>query len=125
MGCLFIFMSLIFLSADIPLGFLAACDQSRLLQCKEGKSSSDEAARAASLAYPPQRILLDLELWGAEVYQQAMLNAKRTQVAKDLGHMFVRQGLGCFQLDDEAVIREHVGAVVANERAVLENALTD
>ena len=39
--------------------------------------------------------------------------------------MFVRQGLGCFQLDDETVIHEHVGAVVANERAVLENALTD
>jgi hypothetical protein len=51
MGCLFIFMSLIFLSADIPLGFLAACEQSRLLQCKEGKSSSDEAARAAGLTY--------------------------------------------------------------------------
>jgi hypothetical protein len=31
----------------------------------------------------------------------------------------------CFQLDDEAVIHEHVGAIVANERAVLENALTD
>jgi hypothetical protein len=54
-----------------------------------------------------------------------MLNARRTQVAKDLGQMFVRQGLGCFQLDDETVIHEHVGAVVANERAVLENALTD
>jgi hypothetical protein len=51
--------------------------------------------------------------------------ARRTQVAKDLGHLFVRQGLGCFQLDDEAVIHEQVGAVVANERAVLENALTD
>jgi len=39
--------------------------------------------------------------------------------------MFVRQGLDCFQLDDEAVIHEQVGTVVANERAVLENALTD
>jgi hypothetical protein len=95
------------------------------LQCKEGKNSSAEAARAAGLAYPAQRILLDLELWGAEVYQQAMLNARRTQVAKDWGQMFVRQGLDCFQLDDEAVIHEQVGAVVANERAVLENALTD
>ena len=92
---------------------------------QRGKNSSDEAARAAALAYPAQRLLLDLELRGAEVYQQAMLNARRTQVAKDLGHMFVRQGLGCFQLDDEAVIHEQVGAVVANERAVLENALTD
>jgi hypothetical protein len=42
MGFLFIFLSLIFLSADLPLGFLAACDQSRLLHCKEGKRSSDQ-----------------------------------------------------------------------------------
>ena len=32
MGFLFIFLSLMFLSADLPFGFLAACDQSRLLQ---------------------------------------------------------------------------------------------
>ena len=95
------------------------------MQCKKGKSSSDEATWAAALAYPAQRLLLDLELWGAEVYQQAVLNARRTQVVKDFGHMFVRQGLGCLQLDDEAIIHEQVGAVVANERAVLENALTD
>ena len=66
---------------------------------KEGKSSSDEAARAADLAYPTQRVLLDLELWGAEIDQQAVLNPRGTQVAQDLGHMFVRQGLGCFQAD--------------------------
>jgi len=80
MGYLFIFLSLIFLSADLPLGFLAACDQSRLLHCKEGKSSSDEAARAAGLTYPTQRVLLDLELWGAEIDQQAVLNPRGTQV---------------------------------------------
>jgi hypothetical protein len=80
MGCLFIFMSLIFLSADLPLGFLAACEQSRLLQCKEGKSSSDGATRAAGLTYPTQRVLLDLELWGAEIDQQAVLSLRRTQV---------------------------------------------
>jgi hypothetical protein len=34
MGFLFIFLSLMFLSADLPLGFLAGCDQSRLLQCR-------------------------------------------------------------------------------------------
>ena len=45
------------------------------------------------LAYPAQRILLDLELLGAEVYQQAVLNAGRAQIAKDLGQMFVRQSL--------------------------------
>jgi hypothetical protein len=70
---------------------------------KEGKSSSDEAARAAGLTYPTQRVLLDLELWGAETDQQAVLNPRRTQAAQDSGHMFVRQGLGCLQLDDEAV----------------------
>lgn len=32
MGILFIFMSLMFLSAGLPLGFLAACEQSRLLR---------------------------------------------------------------------------------------------
>src|ERR1017187_5655319 len=66
---------------------------------KEGKRSSDEAARAADLTYPTQRVLLDLELWGAEIDQQAVLNPRGTQVAQDLGHMFVRQGLGCFQSD--------------------------
>ena len=35
MGFLLIFLSLIFLSAALPLGFLAACEQSRLLQYKE------------------------------------------------------------------------------------------
>jgi hypothetical protein len=43
---------------------------------KEGKSSFDEAARAAGLTYPTQRVLLDLELWGAKVDQQAVLNAR-------------------------------------------------
>ena len=66
---------------------------------KEGKSSSDEAARAADLTYPTQHVILDLELWGAEIDQQAVLNPRGTQVAQDLGHMFVRQGLGCFQLE--------------------------
>ena len=42
---------------------------------KEGKSSSDEAARAADLTYPTQRVLLDLELWGAEIDQPAVLKA--------------------------------------------------
>ena len=66
---------------------------------KEGKSSSDEAARAADLTYPTQRVILDLELWGAEIDQQAVLNPRGTQVAQDLGHRFVRQGLCCFQAD--------------------------
>ena len=43
---------------------------------KERESSSDEAAWAAGLAYPAQRILLDFELWGAKVDQQAVLNAR-------------------------------------------------
>ena len=43
---------------------------------KERESSSDEAAWAAGLAYPAQRILLDLELWGAKVDQQAVLNPR-------------------------------------------------
>lgn len=34
MGFFFIFLSLIFLSADLPPGFLAAGEQARLLQCK-------------------------------------------------------------------------------------------
>ena len=66
---------------------------------KEGKSSSEEAARAAGLTYPTQHVLLDLELWGAEIDQQAVLNPRGTQEAQDLGHRFVRQGLGCFQTD--------------------------
>ena len=37
MGFFFIFLSLIFLSADLPPGFLAACEQARLLQCKGRK----------------------------------------------------------------------------------------
>ncbi|MEI6395722.1 MAG: hypothetical protein WCT12_32035, partial [Verrucomicrobiota bacterium] len=38
-------------------------------------------ARAAALACPAQHILLDLELRGANIDQQAVLNARRTQVA--------------------------------------------
>jgi hypothetical protein len=41
MGCLFIFLSLIFLSADLPSGFLAACEQSRLLQCSAGNAATE------------------------------------------------------------------------------------
>jgi hypothetical protein len=33
-----------------------------------------------------------------------MLNPGRAQVAKDLGHMFVRQCLGRFQLDDQTIV---------------------
>ncbi len=72
---------------------------------ENGKNSSDEVARAASLACRAQHILLDLEFRRAGADQQAVLNPTRTQAAQDLGHMFVRQGLGCFQLDDEAVKR--------------------
>jgi hypothetical protein len=37
MGSRFIFLSLIFLSADLPLALLAACEQSRLLQCNTAR----------------------------------------------------------------------------------------
>ena len=67
---------------------------------KKGKSSSAEAAGAAGLAYPAQRILLELELWGAEIDQQAVLNAGRAQITQDLGHMLVRQGLGSLEFYD-------------------------
>ena len=40
-----------------------------------------------------RRVLIDLELRGAKIGQQAMLNPRQTQVAKDLGRMFVRQSL--------------------------------
>ena len=53
----------------------------------------------ADLTYPTQRVILDLEFWGAEIDQQAVLNPGGTQVAQGLGHLFVRQGLGCFQAD--------------------------
>ena len=56
---------------------------------KKGKSSPDQAARAAGLAYPAQRVLLDLELWGAEIDQQAVLDPRRPQVAQDLRHMLL------------------------------------
>ena len=48
-----------------------------------------ETARSVGLADSAQRVLLDLELWGAEVNQQAMLNARCAQVAKDLGRMLL------------------------------------
>jgi hypothetical protein len=44
-------------------------------------------------AYPAQRVLIDLELRGARIGQQAMLNPRQAQVAKDSGRMFVRQSL--------------------------------
>jgi hypothetical protein len=45
---------------------------------KKKENSSDQAARTAVLAWPAQRVLLDLELWGTEIDQQAALNARRT-----------------------------------------------
>ena len=42
MGCLFIFMSLMFLSAELPSGFLAACEQLPLLP-REGSGSGCDA----------------------------------------------------------------------------------
>ena len=39
--------------------------------------------------FTAQRILLDLELWGAEIDRQAVLNPRGTQVAQDLGHMLL------------------------------------
>ena len=48
-----------------------------------------------------------------------MLNAGRAQIAKDLGHVFVRQGLGSLELDDEAVLHEQVGIVIPNQRPIL------
>jgi hypothetical protein len=65
-----------------PANFLAACERFGLLQCKEEKSSSDEAGRTPDLTYPTQRVFLDLELWGAEIDQLAVLNPRRTQVAR-------------------------------------------
>ena len=48
-----------------------------------------------------------------------MLNARSAQITEDLGDVFVRQGLGRFQLDDQAVVHKQVGVVIADERAVL------
>ena len=48
-----------------------------------------ETARPVGLAHSAQRVLLDLELRGAEVNQQAMLNAGCAQVVKDLGQMLL------------------------------------
>jgi hypothetical protein len=48
-------MSLIFLSADLPLGFLAACEQSRLLQCKRRPNSNPicrSCSQTASIPCP-------------------------------------------------------------------------
>ena len=59
---LFIFLSLIFLSADLPLGFPAACDQSRRLQCSTkntqrnrrlGNWSCSRGGRRPSLSQVP------------------------------------------------------------------------
>ena len=45
MGFLFIFMSLMFLSADLRLGFPAACEQTRQSQCRiRGKQASSRFA---------------------------------------------------------------------------------
>ena len=56
---------------------------------EKGKDPSEEAAGVPGLAWRAQHMLLDLELWGAEVYQQAVLNAGRTQITQELGHLFV------------------------------------
>ena len=58
---------------------LAACEQLRLLQCKTGKNSPAEAARAAGLAYSAQRILLDLELRGAGLNAETRRNAEKME----------------------------------------------
>src|SRR5438093_854832 len=76
---------------------------------KKGYDSPGHAVMAAVIIDSAQRILLNCELWCAEVYKQSVLNAGRAQVTKDLGHVFVCQGLNRFQFDDQAVVHEQVG----------------
>ena len=48
---------------------------------KEGKNSAERAAHAVALAYLAEHVFLDLELWRAEVYEQAVLYPGCPQVA--------------------------------------------
>ena len=64
-------------------------------------SLADEATRAAGFTYPTQRMLHDLELRGAEIDQQSVLNPKRTQVAQDLGQLLQPT----FSIADSCILR--------------------
>jgi hypothetical protein len=68
---------------------------------KKKKNSSNEATRAAGFTYPTQRMLHDLELRGAEIDQQSVLNPKRTQVAQDLGQLLQPT----FSIADSCILR--------------------
>ena len=60
----------------------------------------------------------DFEFWCSEVDEKSVSFVGGTQVAEDLGDMFISDGFAGFQLDDEAVVDEEVGEIMAEDLAV-------
>jgi hypothetical protein len=81
---------------------------------KKGEDQAESATRMAGVLHLTQGIFADFKLHGAKVHQKAMLNPRRPQVAKQLGNMLVRQSFGRLQLDDEAIVQQKIGIVIAD-----------
>ena len=73
---------------DCPFYGAEAAAKSRKSR-KNREEHDGEPGRHPALAWPAQRILLDRELRGAEIDQQAVLDPTGTQVAQDWGHLLL------------------------------------
>ena len=73
---------------DCPFYGAEAAAKSRKSR-KNREEHDGEPGRHPALAWPAQRILLELELRGAEIDQQAVLDPTGTQVAQDWGHLLL------------------------------------
>ena len=81
---------------------------------KKGKERGDQAGEfggEVGSGRLGEGVFADFELWGAEVNEQAMFDARGAQVAKNLGGVFVGQHLGRLEFKDEAVVHVEVGEV--------------
>jgi hypothetical protein len=60
-----------------------------------------------------------MKFWCPEVDQKPGLDSTRSQIAKDLGDVFVDNGLDRFQFHDQSILDQKVGIVVTKNRPVL------
>ena len=59
--------------------------------------------------------LSDFEALGAEIQQHSVLHPRRPEIAEDLGEMLIGKRIGSLHFDDQAVIDDQIGIIVAND----------
>ncbi len=85
---------------------------------KKGNEEAKDGTGTTGFLSLAQGVFADFKFPRAKIHQEAVLDPRRPQVAEHLGHMFVSESLGRLQLNDQAIVHQHIGVIIANQGAV-------